>query len=207
MIEQRLYKKGEFIGMVDLSQLTGPVEVPIPKRWYLLRVFPNREFKVMKTFRQRGISGWLPLMTTMQETTRYRRGYEYIQRQNVTSPMITGVIIIPDHELKDDSVHRWREVDGVIGLYRMDGCVPYLTPRHVNDLRNIEAIGNTPKGKRVRAFEIGQLVRVVNGPFRDFCAFVEGFDSKGRISVGIEIFGRITPSEFDESDIEAVKAR
>lgn len=204
MIEQRLYKKGEFVGMVDLARLAHPMEVPIPKRWYLLRVFPHREFKVMKTFRQRGISAWLPLLTTMQDITRYRRGYEYIQRQNVTSPMISGVIIIPDHELKDDRVHRWREVDGVIGLYRMDACLPFLTPQHVDDLRNIEAIGNTPKSKRARAFEIGQLVRIVNGPFREFCARVERFDSKGRLSVGVEIFGRITPAEFDESDIEAV---
>jgi transcriptional antiterminator NusG len=207
MSEQRLYKKGEFVGMVDRSQLADPVEVPIPKRWYLLRVFPNREFRVMKTFGQRGISGWLPLMTTPQEFRRYHRGYEYIDRQNVTSPMISGVILIPDHELADDRVHRWREVDGVIGIYRMDECVPFLTPDHIGDLRNIEAIGNTPKSKRARAFEVGELVRVVNGPFRDFCALVERFASKGRLGVGVEIFGRITPIEIDESDIEAVKAR
>lgn len=204
MTEQRLYKKGEFVGMVDLSQFAGPIDVPIPKRWYMLRVFPNREFKVMKTFEQRGISGWLPLLTTMQTVTRYRRGFEYIHRQNVISPMISGVIIVPEHEVANDRVHRWREVDGVIGIYRMDECVPFLTPAHINDLRNIEAIGNTPKSKRARLFEIGQLVRIVNGPFRDFSARVERFDGKGRLSVGVEIFGRITPAEFDESDIEAV---
>jgi transcriptional antiterminator NusG len=204
MGEQRLYKKGEFVEMVDLSQFDNEIGVPIPKRWYLLRVFPNWEFKVMKTFRKRGISGWLPLLTTMQDITRYRRGYEYIHRQNVTSPMISGVILIPDHEITNDRVHLWREVDGVIGLYRMDECVPFLRPSHISDLRNIEAIGNTPRSKRARAFEIGQLVRVVNGPFREFCARVERFDSNGRLSVGIEIFGRITPSEFSESDIEAV---
>jgi transcription termination/antitermination protein NusG len=204
MAEQRLYKKGEFVGMVDLARFAGPIEAPTPQRSYLLRVYPHREFKVMRTFKQRGISGWVPVLTTMQEVTRYRRGYEYIQRQNVTSPMISGVIIIPDYEVTNDRSHRWREVDGVIGLYRMDECVPFLTPSHISDLRNIEAIGNTPMSKRARAFEIGQLVRVVNGPFRDFCARVERFDSKGRLSVGVEIFGRITPAEFDESDIEAV---
>ena len=204
MIEQRLYKKGDFIEMVDLAQFAGPVEMPIPKRWYMLRVYPNREFKVMKTFRQRNISGWVPLLTTMQDITRYRRGYQYVHRQNVTSPMISGVVIIPDYELANDRVHHWREVDGVIGLYRMDWCLPFLTPKHIEDLRNIEAIGNTPKSKRARAFEIGQLVRIVNGPFREFCARVERFDSKGRLSVGVEIFGRITPAEFDEGDIEAV---
>jgi Transcription termination factor nusG len=112
-----LYSIGDFVETVDLLQFAHPVEVPIPKRWYLLRVFPHREFKVMKTFGQRGISAWLPLLTTMQDITRYRRGYECIQQQNVTSPMISGAIIIPDYELADDRVHRWREVDGVIGLH------------------------------------------------------------------------------------------
>lgn len=197
---QRLYEKGEFIEMVDLSQF-GPLEVPIPQRWYVLRVHPNREFKVMKTFRQRNISGWLPLITAMQDITRYRRGFETIERRNVTSPLVSGVIIIPDFEV--DPEH-WREVDGIIGIYRMGECTPFLTLKDITDLRNIETIGNTPKSKRARLFEIGQLVRVINGPFRQFCARVERFDSKGRLSVGVEIFGRITPSELSESDIEAV---
>jgi transcriptional antiterminator NusG len=202
MVEQRLYKKGEFVGMIDLSQLGGPLEVPIPKRWYLLRVHPNRELKVMKTFRQRNISGWVPLLTSMQDVTRYRRGYEWIERRNVTSPLVSGVIIVPDFEIESE---RWRSVDGIIGIYWMGDCVPFLTPKMFSDLCNIEAIANTPRSKRARAFEVGQLVRVVNGPFREFCGLVERIDSNSRIKIGVEIFGRITPSELQESDIEAVR--
>src|SRR5216684_4476922 len=166
MIEQRLWKKGEFVELVDLWRLTGPLETPsVPQRSYMLQVHANREYRVMKTFRQRNISGWLPLLTFSQEFTRYRRGYEWIERRNVTSPMISGVIIIPDFEAE---LERYRSVDGVIGIYRMDDCTPFLTPKHLADLRDIEAIGNTPKSKRARAFDIGQLVRVVNGPFRQF---------------------------------------
>lgn len=199
MVEQRQWKKGEVIEHVDLWRLAGPLAAPMPKRWHMLCVHPNREFKVMKTFRQRNISGWLPLMTASQEVTRYRRGFEWIERRNVTSPLISGVIIIPDFETEAE---RWREVDGVIGIHHMGPCTPYLNPKLLQDLRNIEAIGNTPKSKRARLFEIGQLVRVLNGPFRHFCARVERFDSKGRLSVGVEIFGRITPIELSESDIE-----
>jgi transcription termination/antitermination protein NusG len=152
---------------------------------------------VMKTFRQRNISGWLPLITTQQDVTRYRRGFDWIERRSVTSRLIRGVILVPDFE------DGWRGVDGVIGLYRMGPCIPHLTPKLIEDLRNIEAIANTPKSKRAHLFEKGQLVRVVNGPFRSFCGRVERFDSKGRLSVGVEIFGRITPAQFADSDIEA----
>lgn len=200
MNEQRLWKRGEFVDMVDLSR-GGPVDAPIPQRWYVLRTHPLRERKVMRAFERRNISGWLPLITTIQDVKRHRHGFDTIHRRQVTLPLIPGVIIIPDFELAAD---RWRAVDGLIGIFRMGDCTPCLTPALMQDLRNIEAIGNTPKSKRERLFAVGQLVRVVNGPFRDFSAYVERFDSKGRLSVGVDIFGRITPIEVSESDIEAV---
>jgi hypothetical protein len=46
----------------------------------------------------------------------------------------------------------------------------------------------------------------VKGPFRGFSARVERIDSRIGLSVGTEIFGSITPSEIEESDIEAVEA-
>lgn len=205
IFRQREYVRGEMVGNVDLGKLFGPLEVPVtPRRWYMLRVFNNRELKVMRKFEQRNISAWLPTMTSSQYVTRHLRGYHYVSRQNVTSPLITGVVLIPDFEV---DAERWKDVDGTIELLRFGEFTPSLTPKLFDDLRKIEAIGNTPKTKRGRAFEIGQLVRVLNGPFALFSARVERFDSKGRLSVGVEIFGRITPIQIDESDIEAVKAR
>lgn len=189
------YRKGDIVGYVTRDD--EPISVPIPKRWHILQVHPNREFKVIKTFRQRHINGWLPLITTQQDVTRYRRGFEWIERRSVVQPLIWGVIMVPDFE------RDWQGIDGVIGIYRMGECIPYLTPKLIGDLRNIEAIGNTPRTKRAHLFEIGQLVRVVNGPFRSFCGRVERFDSKGRLSVGVEIFSRTTPTELSDSDIEA----
>jgi transcription termination/antitermination protein NusG len=201
VFKQRQYLRGEVVGRVDLDRIAGPLEVPMPKRWFMLRVHPNREFKVLKAFKLRNISGWVPTLTSMQHVTRYRRGYEWIERRNVVSPLITGVVIIPDFEIEQN---RWREVDGIIGLYYIGPCLPSLTPQLFSDLCNIEAIGNTPRSKRAHLFEIGQLVRVVTGPFREFCGRVERFDSTGRLSVGVDIFSRITPVELSESEIEAV---
>lgn len=195
------YVQNQFVGTVDMLQFTGPLEVPLPRRWYVLRTHPGRESKVMRTFRQRNISAWLPLITAMQDIKCYRRGYEWIERRNVISPLISGVILIPDFEAHGG---RWCGIGGVIDIFRMGLCTPCLTPKDIIDLRNIEAIGNTPKSKREHLFEIGQLVRVVNGPFRQFCARIERFDSKGRLSVGVEIFGRISPVELSDRDIEAV---
>ena len=204
VFRQRQYTRGEIVGRVDLARLLGPLEVPIhPVRWSVLRVFPNRELKVMKEFRRRNISAWFPVMTSPRELTRYHNGRRYIERRNVTGPMISGCVLLPDFEMR---LGRWAAVDGTIGELRFGEFDVVLNACDVLSLRRIEAIGNTPKSKRERYFAIGQLVRVVDGPFKSFCGRVERFDSPGRLSVGVEIFGRITPAEFGEGDIEAVQA-
>jgi transcription termination/antitermination protein NusG len=185
--------------IVDYVPIVEPIAVPLPRRWYILRTHPSREFKVMKAFQLRNISAYLPVLTSMQDIRRHRPGYEWIERRNVTSPLISGCVLIPDFEAARDC---WTGINGAIGLLRFGDYTPFLTPKLFDDIRKIETIGNTPKSKRERLFEIGQLTRVVNGPFRSFCGRVERFDSKGRLSVGVEIFGRITPVELNESDIE-----
>jgi hypothetical protein len=55
------YKIGDHVGFVDLASDAGPIEMPLPRRWFILRVYPNRESKVMRAFNWRGISAYLPL--------------------------------------------------------------------------------------------------------------------------------------------------
>lgn len=192
---------GQHVGFVDLVTLSGPTEAPIPQRWYPLRVHPAKEFKVMKTFHQRNISGYLPVITETKTITQSRRGFQYNMQRRVTSPLFKGIILIPDFEY---DACRWRTVDGTFGALRFGDWYPYLTPKLIEDVRNIEAIGNTPKSKRARKFELGQLVQVTSGPLALLCGRVERFDSRGRLSVDVEIFGRLTPTELLESQIEAV---
>lgn len=192
------YVRGQIVDYVEPS---GPVSVPMPKRWYIRRTAPNREFKVMRRCEQLGLSAYLPTLASRREYRRNKAGYEWIERRQVTGPLITGAILVPDFEIDSEA---WKAVDGIFGILRFGDFVPVLTPQMIADIRNIEAIGNTPKSKRARYFEIGQLVRVISGPFRDFCGRVEQFDSTGRLSIGLEIFSRITPAMLDQGDIEAV---
>jgi len=45
------YYKGQIVGYVDVNQLRGPIETPMPQKWYVLMTFPNKEAKVMRTFK------------------------------------------------------------------------------------------------------------------------------------------------------------
>lgn len=199
-VRSRDHVRGEIVGYVDLDQLHGPREVPaVPERWYILRIHPHMQLNVMRTFRQRNISAWLPMQTETRSVSRYNRGYEKVIEQRVRSPLICGAIIVPDFEVR---LGRLYDVDGVIDVMRVGPCVPVLKQSDIDDLRRIEEIGNTPKSKRERKFELGELVRVKHGPFAFFCGQVERFDSGTRLSVGLQIFGRVTPISIEESDLE-----
>lgn len=187
--------------IVDYFPPAEPVAVPMPKRWYIRRTAPNREFKVLKRARQLGLSCYLPTLTSTREIHRRKAGYDWIERRNAAGPLITGAILVPDFDV---DAQAWKDVDGIFGILRFGEFVPTLTPDLMADIRRIEAIGNTPKSKRQHYFEVGQLVRVISGPFKHFSARVERLDTGGRISVGIEIFSRITPAVLEEGEIEAV---
>lgn len=187
--------------IVDYMPVGEFLSVPMPKRWYIRRTAPNREFKVIKRALQLGLSAYLPTLTSRREYRRCQAGFEWIERRNAVSPLITGAILVPDFDIDAPD---WKYVDGIFGVLRFGDFVPTLSPKLLTDIRRIEAIGNMPKSKRPHYFEIGQLVRVLSGPFKDFSARVERFDSTGRLSVGVDIFSRITPIELDEGDIEAV---
>src|SRR5215467_6453738 len=71
------YYKGQIVGYVDISQLRGPIETPIPERWYVLRTFPNKERKVMEAFEDRNVSAYFPTVRKRQRITRRRGGHAF----------------------------------------------------------------------------------------------------------------------------------
>jgi transcriptional antiterminator NusG len=70
-------------------------------------------------------------------------------------------------------------------------------------IRQLEAMGNIPVVRRRRLYRIGQLVRVIDGPFALFNGTIERLDSNGRLKVLLDVFSRLTPVELDQGQIEA----
>jgi transcription termination/antitermination protein NusG len=119
------YQVGQVVGYVDIDELRGPIETPIPERWYVLRTFPNKERKVMETFEDRNISAYFPTVRERQRITRRRGGLSFDIWREINPPLFSGIIFIPDFQAKRGGV----EVDGVEGYFRMGDCYPYLTPK------------------------------------------------------------------------------
>ena len=186
------YKIGDHAGMVDLVALRQAAIKPAAQLWYVLEVRPGKDATVMRSFRRRNVEAYSPTIRR-SEVVRGRK-------RDVVVPLFPGLILMPDFETNIDL----KAFDGVIGFARFGEFFIRLRADDMEQIRRIEAIGNLPLSKRKRMFETGQLVRVVDGPFASFSGRIERLDSRGRLSVLVDIFSRMTPIELEEGQIEPV---
>ena len=84
----------------------------------------------------------------------------------------------------------------------MGHCTPFLDAKLISDVRKLEAIGNIPVSRKRRLWVQGDLVRVTSGPLASFNGIIERLDSNGRLTVLVDIFKRLTPTELEEGQIE-----
>jgi transcription termination/antitermination protein NusG len=208
------YQVGDFVGYVDVEKLRGPKETPVPLRWYVLQTFANQERKVMRTYKDRNISAYHPVVR--------RTGIVRGRKADRVHPLFASLIFIPDFQARIGGVF----VDGVEGYLKFGDYYPFL-PQYapsvkrsppwqsrytrrdekrildMDGVRRLEAEGNIPVARRRRLYRIGEIVRVVDGPFAEFNGSVERLDSNGRLKVLLDIFSRMTSVELDEGQIEA----
>lgn len=184
-------KIGDFAGYMDSCD----VSLPIPKLWYLLRIQPNREMTTEDRLRARGVSTYLPKEKRTVKGTWSRRVLRIV-------PLFPGLLFVPDFEA---DMRRLRNLcDGIIGYVKFGDHAAAATPKTMASLRQLEAVTDLPPSQRARAYAIGQIIRVVDGPFEYFEGRIERLDSHNRLSVALTIFERETPVMLDEGQIEAV---
>ncbi|MCK1669423.1 transcription termination/antitermination NusG family protein [Bradyrhizobium sp. 153] len=184
------YKIGDFVEYVPLLDEVAAVPLE-PERWFLLLTYPHKERKVMRTFRERGVSAYFPVV---RKRTMHRG-----RLCDVAAPLFAQAIFIPDFQAALGGV----KVDGVDGYFKMGDCYPYLKRTDMANVRALEAMGSVPIARRKRLWSVGQLVRINSGPFASFQGTIDRLDSKGRLNVLVDIFKRMTPVEFEEGQIES----
>ncbi|MCB1394268.1 transcription termination/antitermination NusG family protein [Nitrobacter sp.] len=201
---------GQFVGTVDLDSVHGPASVPMrPQCWFILRTHPGCERKVMREFERRNISAYCPLIAKQQRVVRRVHGssWTYEIKRLVQVPLFPQLLFVPDFERVPTGIN------GVSGWLRFGECFARIPSERktksdrlacMADIHALVAIANTPRSKRELKFAAGDLVRVVDGPFRSFSGRIERLDSKGRLKVAMSIFGRLSPILMSEWQIEPV---
>lgn len=197
MIQQ--LEKGQFVDFI--ARPAERLEVPMPERWYVLRTHPNRESKVIRTLKRDKVDHLFPMFPREETVVRRSLGFEVKTKRIVATPLFPGLIFVPDYECEHANL---AYIDGCAGFLRFGDWRAYLYPQHICDIIHINAVANVPRSKRERMFAAGDLVRIVDGPFASFPGRIERLDSKGRLSVLVDIFKRMTPVLFEAGQLEPV---
>ena len=189
---QEILEIGDFVEFIDPPSM--PVR-PVPKYHYMLRVVPNREVKIEAKLLEHGVAVYLP-----KETETRRTGWNRYRARTVA--IFSGAIFIPDFEA---DLHRLKTItEGIIGYVRCESRPVIIRPKMMEELRKFEKLLDVPIGQRKRAFRVGQEVRIKRGSFQDWMAHVASLDKKRRLTVLVNLLGRMVPVELNEDQVEAV---
>ena len=173
-------------------------------RWYVVHVYSGSEKKVVEAINdqivRKGMQNYFEevLMPT-EEVVEVRRGV----RVNSERKFFPGYILI-NMELNDESWQLVKSQSKVTGILGGKGKPIPITEKEAKQLINQISEGiERPRASII--YEVGEQVRVCDGPFASFNGLVEDVDEdKARLKVAVSIFGRSTPVDLDYSQVEKV---
>ncbi len=170
--------------------------------WYVVQVYSNFEDKVEKMLRENAERAGLAdsfgqILVPREEVVELKEG------QKVTSQrkFFPGYILV-EMEMNDDTWHVVKDTRQVSGFLGASGKPMPMPQREVDALiQQIEEGIERPKPKVM--FDIGDAVRVIDGPFASFNGVVEEvLEDKAKLKVSVSIFGRPTPVELEYIQVE-----
>ena len=171
--------------------------------WYIAHVYSGFEKKVSDLIREqarhKGVEdAFEEILIPTQDVVELRRG----KRMNLEKKVFPGYVLLK-MRMDDETWHLVNNTAKVTGfLGGGNGMASPISQDEVNQILNQTKIGKE-KSKPLVTFEVGEQVRVCDGPFNSFNGFVEEVDEeKSRLKVSVSIFGRSTPVELEYSQVE-----
>ena len=171
-------------------------------RWYVLHVYSGFEKKVAESIReqahQKGMDDLFEdVLVPTEEVIEMRRG----QKVSSERKFFPGYVLVK-MELDDDSWHLVKNTPKVTGFLGNRGQPSPISQAEAERiLRQVQEGVERPKPSVT--FEIGETVRVADGPFTSFIGLVDEVDEeRSRLKVAVSIFGRATPVELEYSQEE-----
>lgn len=173
-------------------------------RWYIVHAYSNFENKVAQSIRdqaaQRGLEDkFEEVMVPKEKVVEVRRG----KKVDAERTFFPGYVLVKC-DLTDEVFHLIKNTPKVTGFLGAD-----KKPMPIPEIEAQRIKGQVQEGvdrpKPSIHFEVGEQVRVSDGPFASFNGTVEEIDqTRARLKVAVSIFGRATPVELEYGQVEKV---
>ena len=175
------------------------------KKWYVVHAYSGFEKNVQKTLKERiereGMQDYFgQILVPVEEVVDIKNG-----KRTLSERKFFPGYVLAEMEMTDDSWHLVKSTPRVTGFIGGTANRPLpITQREVDAImQQIQTGGEKPKHKV--QFEVGQRIRVNEGPFADFNGVVDEVNyERNKLKVSVQIFGRETPVELDFMQVEKV---
>ena len=171
------------------------------KRWYAVHVLSNFEKRVAETIKEavqtQGLEAEIEeVLVPTEEVVEVRRGKKVTTERR----FMPGYVLVK-MEMTDRAYHHIIDTNRVTGFLGPQGKPSPLRDAEVNRILNVVEEG-AERPRPTITFEIGEQIRVTDGPFESFSGMVEDVDEENaRLKVTVSIFGRATPVELEFTQV------
>jgi len=175
------------------------------KRWYIVHAYSNFENKVANSLKdqaeQRNLADLFEeILVPTEKVVEVRRG----RKVDAERKFFPGYVLVKC-EMTDEVYHLIKNTPKVTGFLGADKARPMPIPDHEAERIKGQVAEGVERPKPTVTFEVGETVRVADGPFASFNGVVEEVDEgRSRVKVAVSIFGRATPVELEYAQVEKV---
>ena len=172
------------------------------KRWYIVHAYSNFENKVAESIREQAKQRHLDhlfeqILVPKEKVTEVRRG----RKVDAERKFFPGYVLVK-MDLTDEAYHLIKNTPKVTGFLGTDNKPMPITEAEASRILHQVQEG-IDRPKSTVSFEVGEQVRVSDGPFASFNGVVEEVDdARSRVKVAVSIFGRATPVELEFGQVE-----
>lgn len=172
------------------------------KRWYIVHAYSNFEKKVAESIREKAEAAGLndlfeEILVPTEKVVEVRRG----RKVDAERKFFPGYVLVK-MDMTDEAYHLIKNTPKVTGFLGADSRpVPITEAEAQHILQQVQEGVERPKPSI--SFDVGEQVRVSDGPFASFNGLVEEIDEeRARLKVAVSIFGRATPVELEYGQVE-----